>query len=91
MTLSHDETKALIELVLTHEKKMARTKLGLFLLSIERREAEFYMGVIAHGPSRHSRSVDRYLRVRLDVSDQLGGCARNAADLSDDNACSEIR
>jgi hypothetical protein len=50
MTLSYNETKTLIDLVLKTEQAAARDALHLRLKQMKRTEPEFYAGVRDHGP-----------------------------------------
>lgn len=50
VTLSHDETKFLIDFVLETDKKKARGALHMVLIDMNRTEPEFYDGVLKHGP-----------------------------------------
>lgn len=75
MTLSYDETKKLIEAVLTWDHRRARYILHQFLILEKRTEPEFYAGIIEHGPAMRltseqwfeilSRLPNRMLRSQL--------------------------
>lgn len=49
MILSYDETKRLIDLVLSHDKDEARVRLYHELIQIHYSEPEFIAGVLKHG------------------------------------------
>lgn len=77
MTLSHDETRNLIELVLEDPRDQARSRLNDVLKLSKRSEGEFYAGIIEHGSSMKlttdqwfellSRLPNRMLRSQLDL------------------------
>jgi hypothetical protein len=50
MTLSHNETKEIIDNILETPAEQARRVLNITLKKRNRAEPEFYAGVIAHGP-----------------------------------------
>jgi hypothetical protein len=50
VTLSFDETKVLIDLILNTNHEIARQILHKELGAMDRKEPEFYDGVIQHGP-----------------------------------------
>ncbi len=58
MTLAYDETYLLIQLVLSTDETTARKKLNSTLAEVEKREPEFYMGVLEHGPSMNFTSEE---------------------------------
>lgn len=50
MTLTHNETKELMDLVLRTRAADARLELNIDLKKRKRTEPEFYAGVLEHGP-----------------------------------------
>ena len=77
MTLSYAKTKELIERVLIWDLRDVRLRLHDALIAIDSNEAEFYAGIVAHGPGMHlssqqwfellSRLPTRILRSQLQI------------------------
>ncbi len=81
MTLSYNDTKLLIEIVLQDPKEDARTRLNFALKGLGQKEGEFYSGIVEHGPGMRlttdqwfellSRLPIRVLRSQLDLKKYL--------------------
>ena len=75
MTLSHEQTKDLIEQFLKWDRNIAREQLHFTLIGMGSDEPEFYAGIITHGPGMRlpsdqwfellSRLPNRLLRSQL--------------------------